>query len=154
MRTKPFDLEKAIAGQPVLLRNGDKAFVRHYEKELEVDYELQGYVIRSSSNLTTTWTKEGYIYSGSVEASNQDIIGMWVEPPVFKHWNVLDPRWQFIAADEDGDICVYTIRPTKHKKFWRNGCDEFEGFMKITNLFNFQYTDWEYSLVERSLPNP
>ena len=153
MQTKPFDLEKAIAGQPVLLRNGDKAFVRHYEKELEVSHELHGFVI-SDSNYPTTWTKEGHFFSEIAKTSYQDIIGMWVDPPVFEHWNVLDPRWQFIAANEDGSICVYTIKPDKHKKFWENDCKEFEGFMKITNLFNFQYTDWEHSLVERSLPNP
>ena len=71
---------------------------------LEVNYELLGYVIRCSSNLTATWTKEGHHYSGIVEISDQDIIGMWVEPPVFEHWNVLDPKWQFIV-DENGDIC-------------------------------------------------
>lgn len=149
MQTKPFDLEKALAGQPVLLRNGYKAFVRHYEKELKVDYELLGYTIWCS-NLVTTWTKEGRFYTSSVEDSGQDIVGMWVEPPVFEHWNILDPRWKFIAADESGDICVYTVMPTKYKKTWSNNCS---GFMKVTNLFNFQYTDWEYSLVERPLPN-
>ena len=78
------------------------------KKNWKLSYELLGYVIRCSSNLTATWTKEGHHYSGIVQISDQDIVGMWVEPPVFEHWDVLDPRWKFIAADEDGALCVYT----------------------------------------------
>lgn len=36
-KLKPFDLQAALRGEPVMLRNGEMAYVRHHETELPVD---------------------------------------------------------------------------------------------------------------------
>ena len=33
---KPFDLQAALKGEAVMLRNGDKAYIRHHETEMPV----------------------------------------------------------------------------------------------------------------------
>lgn len=143
-----FELEKALAGQPVKLRNGTKAYVRHHETELDTPYPLFGYREGAGKWDTDTWTASGKFCLGSdpEHGSDHDIVGMWVEPAVFDHWDALDPKWKFIAADDDGSICVFTARPDKYGTFWE--CREGD-FSYATDLFNFQYTDWEHSLVER-----
>ena len=141
-----FDIEKALAGEPVMLRNGDKAFVRHHETELDALYPLSGYCEGAEKYVSATWTEDGHAYSNPGMESDGDIVSMWIEPAVFNHWDALNPKWKFIAADEDGDVYVFTTEPGKRGEFWANGRGEFMG---VTDLFNFQYTDWEHSLVER-----
>ena len=41
---KPFNLEAALAGEPVKLRSGAKAYIRHHETEVETPYPLFGFV--------------------------------------------------------------------------------------------------------------
>lgn len=136
-----FDLQEALAGQPVVLRNGEKAFVRHHETEVKLLRPLIGFMC---SGDTEAWSLQGGYLNDFT--SEYDIVGMWIEPAVFNHWDALDPKWKFIAADEDGSICVFTTKPDKDETFW----DTREGdYTYATDLFNFQYTDWEHSLVER-----
>ena len=142
-----FDLEKALAGQPVVLRDGTKAFVRYHETELDTVYPLQGYLEGADKYATATWKADGHCYSNL--GTESDIVGMWIEPAVFNHWDALEPKWKFIAADEDGDVYVFTTEPAKCRTCWANGSDESGRSMEVTDLFNFQYTDWEHSLVER-----
>ena len=56
---KPFNLEEALTGKPVILRNGDEAFVRHFESELIVAAETKvvGY---SEGGLLLSWCPEGH----------------------------------------------------------------------------------------------
>lgn len=146
IKSMEFDLQEALAGQPVVLRNGAKAFVRHFETDVETDFPLLGCMRVKFSYRTVGWTREGRNFSSSTLESDFDIVGMWIEPAVFNHWDALDPKWKFIAADEDGSICVFTTKPDKDETFW----DTREGdYSYATDLFNFQYTDWEHSLVER-----
>ena len=144
-----FDLEKALAGQPVVLRNGTKAYVRHQETELSPSYPLQGYMKYRFNHLPVVWAKTGRYFSEPAIESDFDIVGMWVEPAVFNHWDALEPKWKYIAADESGDVCVFTTKPVKEEGVWSNRREEFVGFMYVTSIINLQYTDWEHSLVER-----
>ena len=139
-----FDLEKALAGHPVKLRNGTKAYVRHHETELSPSYPLQGYMKYRFNHLPVVWAKTGRYFSEPAIESDFDIVGMWVEPAVFNHWDALEPKWKYIAADEDGSICVFTAKPDKGNTCWCSA-----GFLYVTAFINFQYTDWEHSLVER-----
>lgn len=144
-----FDLEKALAGEPVKLRDGDKAFVRHHETELDTLYPLCGYREGTDKYVSATWTADGHSYSNPGARGDCDIVSMWNESAVFNHWDALEPKWKYIAADEDGDVCVFTVKPDKYVTFWANDCEEFVGFMYVTSIINLQYTDWEHSLVER-----
>ena len=144
-----FDLEKALAGQPVVLRNGTKAFVRHHETELDTFYPLFGYLEGTDRYDAVTWAADGHSYSTGTGGHADDIVGMWVEPAVFNHWDALEPKWKYIAADESGDVCVFTTNPVKEEGVWSNRREEFVGFMYVTSIINLQYTDWEHSLVER-----
>lgn len=40
---KPFDLQAALNGEPVMLRGGTKAYVRHCETEFNIPYPLMGW---------------------------------------------------------------------------------------------------------------
>ncbi|MFC1140904.1 pyruvate kinase [Pasteurella multocida] len=77
---KKFDLEKALAGEPVVLRNGDKAFVKFVlENPVREECAMIGYVIddRGRDSLIG-WYKNG-LYA-SCGGDGLDIIGMYEEP--------------------------------------------------------------------------
>lgn len=71
---KPFDLEVALAGEPVQLRNGQKAYIEKYNEGAVFVYS--GYVDDENETITS-WTKEGTEYC-FVE-SQRDIVSMWQE---------------------------------------------------------------------------
>ncbi|MBN6711464.1 pyruvate kinase [Haemophilus haemoglobinophilus] len=77
---KSFDLEKALAGEPVRLRNGSKAYVKYImPNEYKGDYPLRGIYIDSYSDVNITevmWTKDSFVSAGP----KHDIVGMWEEP--------------------------------------------------------------------------
>ncbi|MGP9458688.1 hypothetical protein [Pasteurella multocida] len=78
-----FDVNRALAGEPVRLRNGLKAFVTH---KLNVDlistsqeiepYELVGFTVQNGKfNGVICWTLSGNFYQ-HVEGTGFDIVGM------------------------------------------------------------------------------
>ncbi|WND46626.1 pyruvate kinase [Pasteurella multocida] len=77
---KKFDLEKALAGEPVVLRNGNKAFVKFVlENPLYEDNQVVGFYIDDEGNEESiNWRKDG-IHIPNVN-SMYDIIGMYKEP--------------------------------------------------------------------------
>ncbi|WHP45012.1 pyruvate kinase [Pasteurella multocida] len=77
---KAFDLEKALAGEPVVLRNGDKAFVKFVlENPLFEDDQVVGFHIDSEGKEeVTSWGNNGVHIPNT--NSIYDIIGMWEEP--------------------------------------------------------------------------
>lgn len=88
---KKFDLKAALNGEPVKLRNGNKAYVlarlpdnlkyAHIEK---VPYPLIGVVMDKDGYVTDahmSWTIEGGCYVTN-EPLKSDIIGMWEEPKI------------------------------------------------------------------------
>lgn len=85
---KPFNLEEALQGKPVQLRNGNKAFIvfKHDNNVLYRDkpfpYHLMGYSVQQNETIecnALSWTLEGRIFTGDA-LCGQDIIGMWEEP--------------------------------------------------------------------------
>lgn len=86
---EPFDLGRALAGEPVVLRDGQKAYVRYYETELYSGYPLLGMVLDGGSFMTAAWT-----LSGGSNSAMLDIVGMCpqyklihgVKVPVFPDW--------------------------------------------------------------------
>lgn len=84
---KPFDLERALAGEPVLLRNGTKAIVCFmlpdkylYKNGKPSTLPLKGIILDHDGYVESAivnWAKNGSYYLG--ETSEKDIIGMWEE---------------------------------------------------------------------------
>ena len=86
---RPFDLNTALAGEPVKLRNGSKAYVLakipdnlKYDKGREVPYPLVGIIMGKDDYISDShvrWTLKGGCYFTN-EPLRNDIVGMWEEP--------------------------------------------------------------------------
>ena len=79
---KEFNLEAALNGEPVMLRNGEKAQIFKNIQDIhildfKVDYPLIGMMHNHAP--VQTWSLDGRISLVS-DYSNGDIIGMWEEP--------------------------------------------------------------------------
>lgn len=83
---KPFDLEKALAGEPVELRNGSKAILYyrvpdHYTHDdgVKITFPLIGIIFYGDGTVEDpcgAWRDDGRFTSGT---SGKDIAGMWEE---------------------------------------------------------------------------
>lgn len=140
---RPFDLEKALNGEPVVLRSGEKAYVRHFETELKTNYPLIGY-----AGLVVGWTGEGCFLRG--RDSILDIVGMWSEPLIFEHWDLLHPELKWIAKDLDGSWYAYPEKPERFQIGW-SGEWGSKGSSPLDALAYhlFPECDWKESLIER-----
>lgn len=96
---KPFDLELALAGHPVMHLCGSKGYVRYKETSiLTAGDNLLGYYDNS-----VYWTPFSLQENGKpIKPSDNhlEIVGMWQEKPDFQHWDALDPRIVAIAKTQ------------------------------------------------------
>ncbi|HDZ6727040.1 TPA: pyruvate kinase, partial [Mannheimia haemolytica] len=82
---KPFDLNKALAGEPVKLRNNDKAFVKYLISDDYIrdnkDHQVQGYTVDEENVFLSevSWAVSGSHFNDGTIAQ-YDIVGMWEEP--------------------------------------------------------------------------
>lgn len=82
-KPEPFDLERALAGEPVKLRNGKKAYMKYImPPEYKGSYPIRGYIIDPSSANeieSNSWTLDGM---GCVPTGvhSLDISSMWKDP--------------------------------------------------------------------------
>lgn len=84
---KAFDVEKALAGEPVRLKNGAKAIIfGRIPEGLEwshigaVNHPLAGVILNAEGRITDArmrWSMSGVVDSGDDEKRAYDIIGMW-----------------------------------------------------------------------------
>lgn len=115
-KLKPFDLQAALQGKPVMLRNGEEAYVRHHETELRVFSGLQLQGIGLGGELYA-WTGGGRNCSGVVD-HHVDIIGMYLETRSINGFEVPAPETR---APKSGTRC-YLASPTKRdyysREFW------------------------------------
>lgn len=89
---KPFDLQAALNGEPVMLRDGRKAFVRHHETELPVGdgCRLLGYTDR---DINISWCVNGsYLLESEDSEDSADIIGMWPKTRIINGFEVPVPE--------------------------------------------------------------
>lgn len=79
---KPFNLEEALAGKPVLLRNGSKAYVLHqFKHKADGLKSLLGYKIyKTDEGKFVESSLEWYADGSSGTPAHNTIIGMWEEP--------------------------------------------------------------------------
>ncbi|MDW0697833.1 hypothetical protein P2I45_13430, partial [Mannheimia haemolytica] len=84
-KMKPFDLNKALAGEPVKLRNNDKAFVKYLISDDYIrdnkDHQVQGYTVDEENVFLSevSWAVSGSHFNDGTIAQ-YDIVGMWEEP--------------------------------------------------------------------------
>jgi hypothetical protein len=84
---RPFDLHRALNGEPVRLRCGYKAYIHaelpNHIRELvpHEQYTIIGSIIDSSTgrcnDTFATWTDEGKFLTLPYNNADNDIIGMW-----------------------------------------------------------------------------
>lgn len=79
---RKFDLKAALSGEPVMLRNGDKAYIFKDIREIpelkgEISYPLVG--ININRGFVYIWSLDGQVTLSSNTAHN-DIVGMFEEP--------------------------------------------------------------------------
>lgn len=109
---KPFNLQEALMGKAVTLRNGSKAYVRHHETELKVvnDWQLQG--IKEDGDLIA-WALDGSNSNEKMWYGGDEIIGMYPETRMINGFEVSAPE---TVAPELGRR-YYTVYPQGSKFF-------------------------------------
>jgi len=117
---KEFNLDSALNGEPVMLRDGSKAFIFKNIKNTNVldfktDYPLIGMIHNHAA--VQTWSLDGRISSCN-DCAPGDIVGMWGEPELTSE-QVLEKAYQenlpldaigkkafVIAKTKDGDYVM------------------------------------------------
>lgn len=100
---QPFNLQEALAGKAVKLRNGDKAFVRYHETQLSVrliGFRADGYIM--------VWCVNGDYYPLDAP-SDHDIIGMYSENRIINGFEVPAPE----AKGLERGTRYYLVSPTR-----------------------------------------
>jgi len=68
---KPFDLQKALAGEPVVTRNGDKVIeLKHYTSAHQDDYCISGIIISYNSSFVETFLINGQLVKNMTSCGN------------------------------------------------------------------------------------
>ena len=88
---KEFDLKAALNGEPVMLRNGKKAYIGYkmpdcyvYDNGREIKFPLCGYIVKASNIIEVPymfWNINGRAYKDGIDNAS-DIIAMWEEPKI------------------------------------------------------------------------
>lgn len=88
---KEFNLDAALNGEPVMLRNGKKAYIGHKipdyyvsDKGREINFPLHGYIIKAYNIIEVPymfWNINGRAYKDGID-NVSDIVGMWEEPKI------------------------------------------------------------------------
>ena len=147
---RPEWLDKALAGHPVVLRNGSKAYVRHCEEELEAKRPLSGFTVSKGIVNNCEWLINGS--RSAFSKHHEDIVGLWEEPaPVFEHWNLLRKEVTHIAKDQDGVWYGYDISPFMETTVWTNAGQGNANLYGLQGLDPslFPECDWKQSLIQR-----
>lgn len=86
---KPFDLKAALNGEPVMLRDGSKAYVRHQETETFIigNFNLAG--IKEGHQTYLTWTPEG---NYDTHRNEYDIMSMYPKTRIINGFEVPAPE--------------------------------------------------------------
>lgn len=118
---KEFDLKAALNGEPVMLRNGEKAYIFKNIQDthifdFKVDYPLIG--MTHNHMVVLTWSLNGQISLGS-DCAPYDIIGMFEEPKLTSE-QLLDKAYNenlLVLCDGNSDLPLKVIAKTKDGEF-------------------------------------
>lgn len=133
---KPFNLEKALAGEPVKLRDGSKALVLYeLSKSLKttentpIEYLLKGLIFKEENIVKTSnasWNLNGEWITDAT--SDYDIIGMWEEE--ISLTNVLEEASIIESVLKD---LPKPFIPKLHEKYYTIALTSYNPIMKIIN---------------------
>lgn len=117
---KEFNLEAALNGEPVMLRNGEKAYIFKniqdtHILDFKVDYPLIGMMHNHAP--VQTWSLDGRISLVS-DYSNGDIIGMWEEPK--KQISIEDLPKPFKPKEDDEYFYINGGIIEYESEFWNS----------------------------------
>lgn len=121
---KEFDLKAALNGEPVMLRNGEKAFIKYnLLDELEnieardAACPLIGYRLYGNYVSTTSWELSGKSIHWAT--MKYDIVGMFEEPKLTQE-QVLEKAYKenlLVLCDGNPDLPLKVIAKTKDGEF-------------------------------------
>ena len=131
-------------GAFVKLRDGSKGEI--YSIDNAFPYPIHGRTL--SDMQAAAWTENLYICA-SIEYSEQDIIGPWIDKPnCDKLWSILPPWIKYLAQDYNGDWYASLDKPELKENYWLACPGKFivipKGYAPIYS------GDWKASLVERT----
>lgn len=121
-KLKPFDLEAALAGKAVMLRDGTRAYVRHHETEIRVGggWQLQG---MNAEGELFAWTEGGR----NCSYTDNDIIGMYPETRSINGFEVPAPVTEAPGIGSMTFIASYIFKGFYDTCRWCNA--EFDNLM-------------------------
>ena len=107
-KIKEFNLDAALNGEPVMLRNGKKAYIGYKTPDYyvsdngrEIKFPLHGYIIKAYNIIEVPymfWNINGRAYKDGIDNAS-DIIAMWEEPK--KQISIEDLPKPFYPIDGD-----------------------------------------------------
>lgn len=137
---KPFDLQEALNGAPVQLRNGQKAYVVGLSK---VDPEDgNSYIVGEFGRNLCNWSKDGKYWLK--RESEFDIVGMWEEPKLTSE-QVLEKAFNedlFVTQSTSVNVKLKVIAKSKDGVF----------VLEADNGFMSKSCDGEYVLYKDPPP--
>src|SRR5690625_851916 len=122
-----FNLEAALGGEPVRLRRGEKAYVRHHEEERYTTLRLFGYTYSPYMRryIPLVWTADGKSRQDRVEHGD-DIVGMWQESAKTKVINGHKvPDISFTPEEGEMYYIPDPCRPSLYDIRWFFSSDEY-----------------------------
>lgn len=142
---KPFDLEKALAGEPVQLRDGRKAKLIFkipdelvFSGGLRPEYPLLGFIYKRNGELHHAkeyWSLDGGYMLGS-DDDEYDIVGLWeesIEDTIRKAYSDGLP-----LRTRSGDK-IYIVQIVESGELIMNG---IELLQKLARLYSDTVKDW------------
>ena len=149
---KPFDLERALAGEPVKLRNGCKADVLYvipdtykFPNGTTLNYPVRGITFNEDGTLDSVhrWNIDGTSYSRA-ETNPMDIIGMWEEQELTQEElfeKALKEKLPLRYKGLDKDYAdVYVVAKSMSGSYiieWKDGTDTCVSI--LSNLPKFEW---------------
>lgn len=125
---KEFDLKAALNGEPVMLRNGKKAYIGYKTPDYyvcgngeKIEFQLHGYIIKADNIIEVPnmfWNINGRAYKDGIDNAS-DIVGMFEEPKLTSE-QLLDKAYNenlLVLCDGNPDLPLKVIAKTKDGEF-------------------------------------
>lgn len=116
---KPFDLHAALKGEPVMLRNGSKAFVRHHETEITIHDNFTLIGVTEEHPFYLSWFTEGRVYADY--ENEHDIIGMYLKTHMINGFEVPAPETEAPVVGSKYFLAACLYRKFFDKNIWHGG---------------------------------
>lgn len=120
---KKFDLKAALNGEPVILRNGKKAYIGYKTPDnyvsdngKEIKFPLHGYIIKAYNIIEVPymfWNINGRAHKDGIDNAS-DIVGMWEEPKI----SIEDLPKPFKPKDGESYFYINGGRVDYEHEFW------------------------------------